>query len=449
MNKINWSKRSDDPNSMLCVAERFGYALSNTGSAWTYILTVAFLTYYYTDVVGVPPAAIGTIFLLSRIFDGFSDMAMGWIIDKTRTKIGKARPWILIMAIPNAVCVALAFAVPESLVNMPQYIFIFVTYNLCTTVTYTMVNIPIWAANNLLTNNSQEHAKSGIWMQIGASVVLLIVQYTFLNLIDKFGGGRQAWTIAAAIYSGLGGIFVFVSGLLIRERVVPDAEEVKISITKRLGALFRNKYWVIFVFSWLLSGIQWTLIGSGALYYASHILNDIDKYSIIGPVQTFAMLLAMLVIMTWAIKKLKPVKVWVIGSAFMLVSSAIQLFITKYWGAIIVCEAIKGLGMAFQLGSQGALIADSVEYSKTKFGFDVSGVGNAGVNFGSKVGTALGGVIIGWVLAWYGYDGLAAVQTPSAIMGIKVVYLHLTIIFSAICMLLMIPFDLYKKIKWD
>ena len=90
--KINWSRRSDNPKDMLCVKECLGYSFANTGIAFSYTIILCFLSFYYTDVFGIAPGIVGTILLLSRVFDGISDMLMGWILDRTRTKLGKCRP---------------------------------------------------------------------------------------------------------------------------------------------------------------------------------------------------------------------------------------------------------------------------------------------------------------------------------------------------------------------
>jgi GPH family glycoside/pentoside/hexuronide:cation symporter len=448
MGKINWFKRSADPGDMLCVGERFSYAFANGGIAVPYILTIAYMSYYYTDVVGVPAAIVGTLLLLSRVFDGITDVLMGTIIDKTRSKLGKARIWLFIMAIPSALALILAFSVPEGLTDFRLYLFIYLTYNLATSVTYTAVYISGWTLNNLLTENSKEHAKSGILFQIVGASVVMTIQYTFIRIVTFFGDDRKAWTSATAIFALVGAAMMIISAFNIRERVALKIEEVKIPIKERLRALFHNKYWVTFVFSWLVAEIQWTLIGSGGLYYATHILGDVNKYSVIGTTQTISWI-SILLAATWLIKKLKPKNLWVLGSVLILTGSVIQIFVAQAWGLVIVCEVIKGIGMGCNISSQGAIMADSVDFSRRKFGFDVSGVGNAGISFGAKFGGGIGGVMIGGVLAWFGYDGTAAVQSSNALLGVKVVYLGLLILFSLINILLMSRFDLYKKIKWD
>ena len=446
MKKINWSKRSQNPKDLLCVGERVAYACSNTGIAFSYCLLLSFMTFYYTDVVGISAGVLGTIMLISRLFDGITDLVAGWMVDRTRSRIGKTRPWLIIMAVPHAAACVLAFTVPEGLGEMQQYIYIFVTYNLANAVTYTLSNIPIWAANCLLTDNSEEHTKSGIWMQVGGTASLFLVQYTCVSLVTKLGGDRSAWTMAIAFYSLVGAALMIVSGVFIRERVVTSPEEVHIPLAKRLSAIFHNKYWVLFTLTWLISGMQLAMIDSGCVYYASYELNDIDKYSTLASVQSLIQLFFLIVGMTWLIKKLGNVKVVVLSYLLIIIGSVIQIF-TGNWVLILVCNAMKGAGVACSVGAQGAMMADACNYGSRRAGFDTSGIGNAGINFGSKVGVGLASLVTGWTLALFQYDGTAAVQTAKALIGVNSVYLYIPIFLGIIGILLMVPYDLYRKIE--
>lgn len=446
MRRINWFKRSSDPKDLLCIGERTAYASANTGIAFSYCLLIAFMSYYYTDVIGISAGAVGTIFLVSRIFDGISDLLMGWVVDRTNTKIGKARPWILIMAIPHAVACTLAFAVPTSWTAGHQYIYVFITYNLVNAVTYTMANIPIWAENCLLTSNPEEHAKSGIWMQVGGSAVLFLVQYTCLSLVSKLGNDPRAWTIAAAIYSALGAACMIFSALVVRERVETHPEENKVPLKVRLKALFANKYWVLYTLTWLVSSIMYYFIDAGCIYYADSIIGDPGAYAQLATMQSIISAVLLLVAMTWVIKKLGNVTTNTLSFVFFFIGCGIQLFTTN-WSVILFCNALKGLGMAMNLAAQGGLMADACSYGSKKAGFDISGIGNAGINFGSKLGMGLGGVIMGWVLELFEYDGTATVQTAHTLQGVNWVYLIIPMITAVICILFMVPYDLYKKVR--
>ncbi len=444
--KINWSHRSDNPKDMLCVGERLGYSCANTGLAFSYTLILAFLTFYYTDVVGIAPGIVGTILLLSRVFDGVSDLLMGWLMDRTRTKFGKARPWIFAMAIPHAVTAILAFSVPAGFTDLQKYVYAFITYNLVNTITYTATNIPIFAANCLLTDNSDEHARSGIWMQVGGTGALFLVQYTFLPIVEKFGGSARAWTLTAGLFAVIGAILMIIAASTIRERVAIQPEETKIPLGKRIKAVVTNKYWFMYTMYWLITAIIIDMLSSSALYFAKYILGGEQYYGPYATIQSIVQTVLLIVAMTFVLKKLGKKRS---SMAFYLlwgVTCLIQWFIPSYPLAI-ACSAIRGLGYAMSLGAQGAMMADSISYGSKKAGFDTSGIGNAGICFGAKMGSGLAAALLGGVLEMFHYDGTAATQVASALTGIKIVHLGLPIILCIVGALFLMPFDLYKRVE--
>ena len=339
---------------------------------------------------------------------------------------------------------AIAFAVPTEWLDAKKYIYVLITYNLLNAVTYTMSNIPIWAANCLLTDNSEEHAKSGVWMQIGGCAALFSVQYTFLSVVAKLGDDNRAWTSAAAIYAGVGAVLMIISGLTIRERVITTAEEIHIPLKKRISALFTNRYWVLYTLTWCICSIVETLVSSGCIYYAKYILGKEDAFASIASLQSVVQTIVLLLAMTFLIKKLGNVRCTIWCFVLYAAASIVQM-ITLNWVAILICSAAKGVGMAMFLGAQGGIMADVCSYGSKKAGFDISGIGNAGINFGSKFGMGIASVLLGWVMELFGYDGTLTVQSAGGILGVKMVYLIIPIIVSAIGILLMLPFDMYKS----
>lgn len=448
MNKINWFRRSKDSKDLLCVGERVGYACSNTGLALTYILILGFMSFYYTDVIGIPAGVVGTIIFVSRIFDGISDLIMGAIVDKTKSRFGKARPWLLAVAIPHAIACIAAFAVPSEWDGMQQYIYIFVTYNLLNTVTYTICNVSITAANCLITNSQEEHAKSGIWMQIGGSLGMLIVQYTCLSLVGKLGNTPSAWTTTVVIYSIIGAILMIISGIVIRERVVGTEDSMKdnekITFMMRVKALFKNRYWVIFTLVFLLFTIVEQGTFSGAVYYAQYIMGDANTYATFSTVQTAVQVILLIIAMTYVLKKMGNVKCTIGCFVLTIIASIIQCFA---WSmpVVIFCSILRGTSYALFLGAQGAMMADTCSYGSKLAGFGVEGIGNAGISFGYKCGTGIGMAIVGWILQLSGYDGTLTTQAAGGIMGIKIIYLIMPIVISVVCIILLSFFDLYKK----
>lgn len=132
------------------IFEKIAYGGGDLASNLVLVLTGTYVTFFYTDALGLNPAIIGTIMMLSRLGDGFTDMIMGYVMDRTRSRHGKARPWLLWLAAPIAVAAILVFLVPN-IGNTGKYIYVAVTYNLVTTFLYTMINIPYGALTSLMT----------------------------------------------------------------------------------------------------------------------------------------------------------------------------------------------------------------------------------------------------------------------------------------------------------
>ncbi len=169
----------------------------------------AFLLFYYTNYAEVSAAAVGSIMLVSRILDGFSDLTMGIIVDRTKSKYGKARPWILRMAIPFAIAAILLFSVPSNLGITSKLIYIFITYNLVSTVIYTAINVPYATLNSLITQDQYERGVLSIFRMILATCGTLLINGLTLPLVEYFGNNLSAWTKTFFVF-GIASIMVFL-----------------------------------------------------------------------------------------------------------------------------------------------------------------------------------------------------------------------------------------------
>ena len=169
------------------IGERFSYGCGDFGCNIIYTAMSAFLLYYYTDYAGVSAFAVGVIMMVSRIFDGVSDIIMGVIVDRTKSKYGKARSWILRMCVPFAVSGILLFSVPASLGSTAKLVYIFITYNLTSTVVYTAINVPYSALNALMTQDPYERSVLSIFRNLLATAGTLIINTVTLPLVEFFG----------------------------------------------------------------------------------------------------------------------------------------------------------------------------------------------------------------------------------------------------------------------
>ena len=180
-----------NPNARLTFLERFAYGIGDYAGNLVYSAISAFLLVYYTNVVGASAAAAASIIAISKIFDGISDLVMGYIIDHTHSKWGKARPWIARLCIPLAVCTVLMFTVPASFVGKTQLAYMFLTYNLVSTIFYTGINVPYATLNGLMTTNQYERGLLGNFRNLLATAGTMTINTVVLKMTAAFGGGRR------------------------------------------------------------------------------------------------------------------------------------------------------------------------------------------------------------------------------------------------------------------
>ena len=188
-----------NPNARLTFLERFAYGIGDYAGNLVYSAISAFLLVYYPNVVGASAAAAASIIAISKIFDGISDLVMGYIIDHTHSKWGKARPWIARLCIPLAVCTVLMFTVPASFVGKTQLAYMFLTYNLVSTIFYTGINVPYATLNGLMTTNQYERGLLGNFRNLLATAGTMTINTVVLKMTAAFGGGdvysQKGWTL--------------------------------------------------------------------------------------------------------------------------------------------------------------------------------------------------------------------------------------------------------------
>ena len=228
----------------LSIKEKIGYALGDTASNLFFQTFILFLPIFYTDVFGLPAAAMGTMFLVTRIFDAINDPIMGTIADRMNTRWGKFRPFLLYFAVPFGIMGVLTFTTPDFDAT-GKIIYAYVTYNFLM-VMYTIVNVPYSALMGVITPNSLERTELSSYRFVAAFVGGLIVQATTISFVKYFGKGNDAlgWQWAMGCLAGLAVILFVITFATTRERVHPPKEQ-KIEFRQDLRDLFTNKPWLL------------------------------------------------------------------------------------------------------------------------------------------------------------------------------------------------------------
>ena len=292
----------------------------------------AFLLFYYTDYVHVSAVTIGTIMLLSRVFDGVTDLIMGVIVDRTKSRFGKCRPWILRMAIPFALAGILLFSVPSGLGETSKLVYIFITYNLVSSVVYTAINAPYATLNALITQNQYERSVLSIFRMILATTGTLLITNLTLPLVQFFGDNLSAWTKTFAVFGILAVIVFMITFTGTKERVVPakETKQEKVPFLKGIGLLFKNKYWIMITATLVFIFINYSLNGGAAVYYAKNILHN---ENMVGTMNLIANLvqIGVMFFTAFIIKKIGKRNMLIIGAiTFFLCCDVVKPFKARY-----------------------------------------------------------------------------------------------------------------------
>lgn len=379
--------------------ERFSYGCGDLGCNIIYSAMSSFLLFYYTDYVHVSAGVIGTIMLLSRVFDGITDLIMGIIVDRTKSRFGKCRPWILRMAIPFALAGILLFTVPSGLGNTAKLAYIFITYNLVSSVIYTAINVPYATLNSLITQDQYERSVLSIFRMILATTGTLIITNLTLPLVEFFGNNLSAWTKTFAVFGILAVIVFMITFTGTKERVVPakDTKQEKVPFVKGISLLFQNKYWMMITITLVLIFINYSLNGGAAVYYAKNILHNSDMVGTMNLVANLVQI-GVMFFTAFIIKKIGKRNMLIVGAVIYGLGFAMFGFVgTNMTGIMIAC-VLKGVGNAGISSCMFAIVSDTIEYGEWKTGYRTEGLINSASSFGFKVGNGLGSAILGWVI---------------------------------------------------
>lgn len=431
------------------IFERFSYGCGDFGCNIIYTAMSAFLLFYYTDYANVSAMAVGTIMMISRIFDGVSDIIMGVIVDRTRSKYGKARPWILRMCIPFAVSGILLFSVPASWASTPKLVYVFITYNLVSTVIYTAINVPYSALNALMTQDPYERSVLSIFRNLLATAGTLTINTFTLPLVEYFGNNAAAWTKTFVVF-GFVAIAVFLCtffGTKERVRAVENEGEVQtedVPFVTGIKALFQNKYWIMMTGMLALFFLMYSVNGGATVYYAKDILGDKNLVSTINGIFNIVQICGMFFI-AMLVKKFGKRNVFALGLVLDIIGMLVLNFSGGSMAIIVVSSVIRGIGNACGGATMWAMVSDTIDYGEWKTGYRTEGLVNSACSFGYKIGNGIGSALLGLILEIGGYVGTAAVQTESALTSIKVCFVWIPILVYVCGLVIMKFYHLDKE----
>ncbi len=430
----------------LSTKEKFSYGLGDLASNLVFAALNSFIVIFWTDVAGIAAATTGMIILLSKVWDGINDPIMGYLVDRTKSRHGKARPWLIWASIPFAISAVLVFISPN-FGDTGKIIYALITYILVTTL-YTSVNIPYGVLAAKMTTDQNERGTLNVWRMTLAISGMLFVTSVFLPLATKIGNGNLKFGLPAAMaIFGVISITLFYIVFRNCKEVVGNSsldkkDTVKFSVGVK--SLFKNRAWMIELTTQMLG---W--IGTGGrmavtAYYAIYVLNNPAAIPMLMTFPLIGTVIGMILFSTPLSKRFGKVKT----SAFCtLFSGIISISIFFLPGAslstILFLLILSGFisGPTMSLGF--ARLADTIEYGEYKTGVRVEGLTYAAGSMGGKLGSGFAGVVVGIVLSMTGYVPDAA-QTDLAITGIKLLMFVIPGISGILSALLLLCSDLDK-----
>lgn len=444
-----------NPNAKLSFLERFSYGLGDYAGNLVYSAISAFLLVYYTNVIGVSAAAAASIIAISKIFDGISDLAMGYIIDHTHSKWGKARPWIARLCVPLAVCTVLMFSVPSSFVGTVQLVYIFLTYNLVSTIFYTGINVPYATLNGLMTTNQYERGLLGNFRNLLATAGTMTINTVVLKMTAFFGGGdpytQKGWSLTVTILMVAFIIINMMTFFFCHERVnenkeTENGEEVQnVSFIQGVIGLVKNKYWLLMVACIFAMYFMMSCFFGSAVYFAQYNIGDANSYSIISNCLSLAQII-FLFITPFVMKKLSKRNVF-IGGMTLAALAFIGSGFTSNVTLTCIFSVLKGIGFACGGATMYGMLQDAITYGEWYNGYGTAGMGNAASSFCMKVGSGIGTAALGWVLAAGGFEKVQAggPVTDSVLSAINWSFAWIPAICMVVVLVCLFLFDLDKK----
>nr|WP_296963715.1 MFS transporter [uncultured Mediterraneibacter sp.] len=448
-----FKKRDMAPDAKLTGLDYLGYFFG-AGTNILNLIVSAFLLIYYSNVLYLGLTEVGTVMAVSKVFDGVSDLIMGRIIDKTKSKYGKARPWYARMIIPTTVCVLLLFWMPAGFKGMMQYVYVFVTYNLVSTVCYTANAVAHASMIGFMTMNTKSRGMVGVMSMASNTVFTILVTNFFMKICRFFGGGdaytQKGFTCTLICYIVLYAVSAILAFLLTRERInnvmpAQDTEE-DVPIKVALLSLVQNKYWILCNVMCLGFYFLMSFASSATVYFAQYIMKDLDLQGTLSST-LYIVLLFGLVAALPVMMKIGKGNTMRIG----LIISAIGYFIpqlTLQKSAVVGAMAIVGIGFGFIAAPAGSFLQDTLTFGQWRSGVSAIGMGNAVFSFVNKLSSALGIVVLGWVLDLGKFDAKLSVQPASALSAIKFLYIWLPALICVICVFLSAFYDLDKKLPF-
>jgi len=413
-----------------------------------------FMLFFYTDVFGISAAAVGTMFLVTRIWDSANDPLMGVIGDRTKSRWGKFRPYLLFVALPFAIVGVLTFTTPNLSYN-GKLIYAYLTYTLMMMV-YTAVNVPYASLLGVMSNASDERTSLASFRFIGGFSGGIFVTATANSLIEYFSTGRDMATgyqLTIAVYAFLAALFFILTFAGTKERLKPPV--VKSSLKDDIRDIAKNVPWFLMLGAGISILIYNSLRDAAILYYFKYFVGN-QTIMFFGDVSQGALASVFMSTMLGAnmvgVILAKPVSAklgkkgtFILAGIVSAVLSVLFFFIPpSQVEMIFLLNLMMGMSSGIVFPLVWSMYADISDYSEWKTGRRATGLIFSSSSMSQKIGWTIGGALSGWILAAFGFEA-NVVQTATSILGIRL----MISIFAAVGALISVGFMYFYPLDED
>ena len=424
---------------------KLSYGAGAFGKDLVYAIVATFFMFYLTDICKISPIFIGNLFLAARLFDAVNDPVMGLVVDNTRTRWGKFRPWILLGTILNAIVLVFLFLNP-GLSGSQQWTYVAVTYILWG-LTYTLMDIPYWSMIPALTDDEKERDTISVIPRIFASLAWMLIGYFGLPLVGMLGAGDQAagFVSLSAIIAVVFILCSLITFLFVRETVVaPNRQKNRTSVKEMVRILIRNDQVIVVLALSLLFNISFQLSNGFAVFYFKYAIGIQDMVSSYLLAAGIAQLCGLFGYPFFAARFGRK-SVFAASALFPVAGFAVLLLGifpaegTLLWWSVFLTGGVINFGIGLSLGILTVMLADVVDYGEYKLGTRNESIVFSTQTFVVKLAGALSGFITGAGLSLIGFVA-DAVQEPGTILGIRIIMGGIPIVFSLIYLFIYLKF---------
>ncbi|MDU4288185.1 MFS transporter [Mixta calida] len=439
--------------SALSFREKLGYGMGDAGCNMIGGAIMLFLNYFYTDVFGLAPALVGVLLLSVRVLDAVTDPIMGAIADRTQSRWGRFRPWLLWVSVPYVLFSVLMFTTPDWSYEY-KVMYAFVTYFLMS-LAYTAINIPYCSLGGVITNDPHERVSCQSYRFVMVGIATLILSLTLLPMTEWFGGDNKArgYQMAMGVMAVIGLLMFLYCFATVRERIrpaVPTNDDLK----NDLRDVWKNDQWVRILLLTFCNVCPGFIRMAATMYYVTWVMGQSTHFA------TLFISLGVVGMMIGSTLAKVLTDRWCKLKVFFWTNIALAIFSCGFYflnpqATVLVAVMYFLLNILHQIPSplHWSLMADVDDYGEWKTGKRITGISFSGNLFFLKVGLAVAGAMVGFLLSFYGYDAGAKQQDASAINGIMLLFTVIPgigyLITAGVVRLLKVDRQLMQTIQQD